>query len=243
MNEKLTKAILNNNDLYRAIFDSRNLTYYRTESIWYCLEKTPPLYSNLVTSSKTWQPDRIFEAIDSICNADKWDKWSIKDSFNVLNLELHGFTRLFAAQWVYLEAKNLTASQADLDLEYKIVETSDELSTWRFAWDLNEKLGKEIFKSQLLNHPNAHFVAGYDQEKIVTGCFLNKTQDLYGISNFFSPAKGVEYWAGLVNFIFEKFGPVDLVGYEQRKVVELIMKLGFESIGDLTVWIKKRPRN
>src|SRR5215204_6002619 len=108
MNEKLKKAILNNNDLYEAVCGAQNISFERTDAIRYALEKAPPLYSNLVTISENWQPDRVFDSINAEFERENWEKWSIKDSFAALDLEPHGFKKVFDARWLYLEAAKFT---------------------------------------------------------------------------------------------------------------------------------------
>jgi hypothetical protein len=240
MKDKLQKAIRNNNGLYEAIFSGHNIKSHRTDSIWYSLEETPPLYSNLITISKDWKPDAIFRAIDLNYEEGKWDKWSLKDSFGVLDLSRHGFTRLFDAQWMYLEAANFIQIEGGQKLRYEILNREDALPAWRSAWDSDERLGEEIFDTKLLADQRVHFVAGYKEEQIVSGCFLNKTDDVLGVSNFFSPGEGIGYWSDMISFICGSIECLDIVGYERNDLVEKLQSLGFESIGNLTVWLKKR---
>lgn len=238
MKDKLKKAIRNNNDLYEAIFSPQQLQSHRNNSIWYCLEKTPPLYSNLVTVCEDWKPDDIFRAIDASFKKENWDEWSIKDSFGCLDLSEYGFEKLFDAKWIYLEAERFAPIKTDGELIYKIVESADVLSDWRIAWDADEKLGKEIFKAKMLDNPKVFFIAGYDKEKIVNGCFINKTADNLGISNFFALDENVDYWSGMIEFVFDSIEVADIVGYERKNLAERLQSLGFATIGDLTVWLK-----
>jgi hypothetical protein len=58
MDKKLQRAIDNNHGLYEAIFASHGIRWNKNASSWYCIEKVPPLYSNLVTRSAAWRPVR-----------------------------------------------------------------------------------------------------------------------------------------------------------------------------------------
>lgn len=240
MNDKLRKAIQNNNDLYEAIFEPQDFESYRNDSIWYCLEKTPPLYSNLVTISEEWKPDEIFKRIDENYKAENWDEWSIKDSFGTLDLSEYGFKKLFDAQWIYLKAVNFKPLKNSKNLNYKIVKSEKDLSDWRIAWDSDEQLGKKIFHPKLLDNREVYFVAGFEGQKIVSGCFINETGDILGISNFFAPDGSIEYWSDLIGFVFDSIKLADIVGYERENLARELQLLGFEVIGDLTVWIKKQ---
>ncbi len=238
--DKIQQAIYNNNGLYEAIFANHQIKFKQTDFIRYSLEQTPPLYSNLVTISKDWKPDDIFGNIDIRYENEKWDEWSVKDSFGVLDLSEYGFTKLFEAQWIYLEAEKFKPYGTNGSLHYEIVTTENVLSAWRIAWDSDEQLGKEIFNPKLLNNPKVYFVAGYDGKQIVSGCFVNRTDNILGISNFFAPDKDNKYWSETISFIFGSIGQRNIVGYERNELTDKLQRLGFETIGDLTVWLKSR---
>ena len=240
MNEKLKIAILNNNDLYEAVFSAQNMSFLRGRSICYCLEKTPPLYSNLVTVSEKWQPDETLSLIVDNFKRENWEQWSVKDSFAVLDLETFGFRRLFDANWFYLAAARFTPVSNRLGMSYKIVENEKVLTEWRRVWDSDERLGRKIFQPAMLDDPNVRFVAGEDGEKIVSGCLINKTAGILGISNFFAPAQNIEYWSDIIAFVHESIEFTDIVGYQRTDCLQKIQPLGFETTGDLTVWLRDR---
>ncbi len=240
MKDKIQQAIYNNNGLYEAIFANHQIKFKQTDFIRYSLEQTPPLYSNLVTISKDWKPDDIFGNIDIRYENEKWDEWSVKDSFGVLDLSEYGFTKLFEAQWIYLEAEKFKPYGTNGSLHYEIVTTENVLSAWRIAWDSDEQLGKEIFNPKLLNNPKVYFVAGYDGKQIVSGCFVNRTDNILGISNFFAPDKDNKYWSETISFIFGSIGQRNIVGYERNELADTLQTLGFVVVGDLTVWLKNR---
>jgi hypothetical protein len=239
MNAKLAKAILNNNELYEAVFSPQQIKSYKNDLIWYCLEETPPFYSNLVTVSENWRPDKIFEEIDRNFKKENWEKFSIKDSFSVLDLTKFGFKKLFDAQWIYLEAENFKPQKQSGKLNYKIVKNEIELKKWKIAWDADENIGNSIFYPQMLNDPKVFFVTGFDKDKIVSGCLINKTPDVLGISNFFAPVETIDYWSEMINFIFDSIKCTDVVGYERSNFARELQTLGFEDVGDLTVWLKE----
>ena len=238
MNEKLKKAILNNNDLYDAVFSAQNMTFNRGRSICYSLEKTPPLYSNLVTVSQTWKPDETLKLIEGNFKNENWGKWSIKDSFAVLELEAFGFEKLFDANWLYLDVAKFTPVNNSLKLIYKIVEDEKVLAEWLKAWDSDEHLGSKVFQPAMLDNPKIYFVAGDDGEKIVCGCLVNKTADVLGISNFFAPDSNIEYWSEIIEFVHNSIEFAGIVGYERKDLVKKLQPLGFEATGDLTVWLR-----
>jgi hypothetical protein len=93
---------------------------------------------------------------------------------------------------------------------------------------------------KLLDDPKIHFVAGYDEGKMLSGCLVNETDDVLGISNFFSPDKAILYWSDVITFLEALFRHKDIVGYERDSLVSELVPLGFEGIGNLRVWLKKR---
>jgi hypothetical protein len=238
MNDKLKKCIKNNNDLYQAIFESDHIKFHIKDDIAYTEQQVPPLYSNLVTRSKGWAPDDIFSNIDRHYESENWSEWSIKDSFSVLDLAVYDFQKLFDAQWIYLQTTDFKPLETD-DVRYENIKTERELSDWRIAWDSDAALGEKIFKRQLLNNPHLDFIAGYEKARLVSGCLVNKTDDLLGISNFFAPSQSISYWSSIVTFILKTIGNKDIIGYEREPSVGVLKILGFESLGSLTVWIKR----
>jgi hypothetical protein len=233
MTSPLQKCISNNNALYEAVFRPLGIGFIKTDSLWYTLKQTPPLYSNLVTLSPDWRPDRLFHDINFGFISTGWDRWSLKDSFGVLDLTGHRFYKLFDAKWIYLDISKFMPVGGS-DLKYEIVKTAEDLDKWRLAWDADEQLGKSIFSDAMLDDPEVWFIAGYNGDSIVSGCLVNASDDVLGISNFFGPEEG---WSDIISFIRENIREADIVGYE--KDIGKLLGLGFESPGNLSVWVKR----
>ena len=107
----LQKCINNNTSLYEAVFRPLGIGHIKTDSIWYTLKQTPPLHSNLITLSPGWRPDRLFHDINFGFISTGWDRWSVKDSFGVLDLTGHRFFKLFDAKWIYLDISKFTPAR------------------------------------------------------------------------------------------------------------------------------------
>lgn len=240
MKTKLQKAIANNNALYRTIFEQYRIKSENNDFIRYCLEETPPLYSNLVTLSENWQPDEIFRQIDENFRKESWSEWSVKDSFACLNLAKFGFDKLFDAKWIYLKSEKFNSALQNSNLRYEIIEDEKNLARWKLSWHQNADLGNIIFTPDLLKNENVLFVAGSENNKIVSGCFVNQSDDVLGISNFFAPDEKAVHLSGLINTVFDFKGKKDIVGYEKDYLKNRFGEIGFEEIGDLTVWLKAR---
>jgi len=241
MDKKLQRAIDNNHGLYEAIFASHGIRWNKNASSWYCIEKVPPLYSNLVTRSAAWRPDGIFRSINNSFENEQWENWSIKDSFAALDLGSHDFIKLFDAQWLYLEARQFKPEKKIAGIRHELIKDEDALCRWRKAWDADEALGNRIFRPGLLRDPGVHFVAGYVAEKIVSGCLVNKTDNVLGISNCFCANEDIGYWSEIIRFIHASIEYTDIVGYERSgHLVTRLRATGFEAVGNLVVWLKQR---
>ena len=232
---KLERAIANNSGLYAAVFNARRQLWLRSPSIDYCQEKAPPLYSNLVTRVRNWSPDDIFHSIDAAALRDGWPEWSIKDSFGELQLERFGFQPLFDARWLFLDGE-IQSSRA-MRSNFGRIESIDALLAWRNAWDGNALLGAQIFTRALLGTPGFHIFAGRQDGATVCGFVANRTDDVLGLSNYFGLP---QYWPDVIAHCRSVFGNIDLVGYERdSQTLGILHEIGFETVGDLTVWLKQ----
>jgi hypothetical protein len=235
MTPLLQKCINNNTSLYEAVFRPLGIGHIQTDSIWYTLKQTPPLHSNLITLSPMWRPDRLFHDINFGFISTGWDRWSIKDSFGVLDLTGHRFFKLFDAKWIYLDISKFKPAGSG-GLKYKIVKTAGDLDKWRLAWNTDEQpgIGKSIFSDAMLDDPDIWFVAGYDGDSLLSGCLVNASDDVLGISNFFGPE---DNWSDTISFTRDSIKSADIVGYEQE--FGKFEGLGFDSPGPLSVWVKR----
>lgn len=237
MQNQLYAAISNNCGLYEAIFSANNLNYFKSDASWYTLEKVPPLYSNLITLSSEWKPDDIFSQINKNHEKNNWGGWSIKDSFGILDLKSLGFRKLFDSAWIFLDRNNFKPVFDNHNLRYEMIKDVNEFLEWRTAWNPDKSISGKIFSQNLLKNPLISFIAGYDNDRIVGGCLVNKTGAL-GISNFFSPDGNIEYWSNMIRYIFDKFEENNIVGYERADALDTLSQLGYEKVGNLAVWLK-----
>jgi hypothetical protein len=69
---------------------------------------------------------------------------------------------------------------------------------------------------------------------------VNATDDALGVSNFFSFDESPAAWARIVSFIYNCIGKADVVCYERGRRAADLRTIGFEVVGELTVWLKRR---
>lgn len=234
MSDLLRKAIDNNVGLYRAILGHSGAGWCVETDLAYTDQKVPDHYSNAVTRSERWRPDDRFRRIANGAKEIGWADWSIKDSHDVLDLAPHGFRRLFRASWLYLDASDLQSFSHHL--RFELVTKEDGLARWRGACDPDLQLGQRLFGPELLNDPALAFVAGYDGDRLVCGCLVNRTDEVLGISNFFALNKTRTRWGAMVNFIVDRLGQSSLVGYARAAALADLEAIGFDPIGSLSVW-------
>lgn len=235
---KLREAISNNNDLYGEVFNSWELEFTNSALAWYSIANAPAYYSNIVTRSRNWTPDGVFDAVAAHL---KGKNWAIKDSFGILDLEDHGFDKLLQAQWLYLPHQAFRPLPSADKLSYAIVRTPAQLAAWNKTWNSGHATPVEGFRESLLKREAIAFIAGYNDSKTMSGCLLNKTAGVWGISNFFAPDGGLQYWSDMIAFIFDTVEYADLVGFQSPRVSDSLRLLGFEQVGGFTVWGCKAP--
>ena len=240
---KRQRAIANNIGFYEEIFRSHNIRFFKTNTVFYTPQIALPQMSNIVTRSRGWQPDVHFEQVENAARRSDWNSWSIKDSFSAVDMSQFGFGKLFDATWIYLEGNSFKRAELSSGLRWDVIKGRRELTAWRLAWNKNEidgNVAELLFVDRLVENPRMHFIAGYEGGRLVAGCILNRTEPVFGISNFFAREDSAGTWSGMIEFIRASVTSNDLVGYEQAPVIDRSLAgLGFEKVGDLTVWIRK----
>jgi hypothetical protein len=229
---KRNKCIRNSEGLYASVFKAHGIDLKRNEELYYSTEKVPPLNSNVCTKSPLWHPDEIFTEIRARAEKEKWESWSIKDSFACLPLKEYGFEKLFDAQWLYIPAKTSHLREPH-GLSFEPVLSDADLERWVRLWGEEENL----YTSIMLGDPDLFFVIGREDGEERCAALLNRTDDVIGVSNFFPQSKIAERWSDLLHYIYEAWGPIDVVGYERKEILDALLPLGAENAGDLTIWI------
>ena len=238
---KLNKAISNSLHWYRSIFESNSIDLKVSETCFFSEVKVPPLFSSIATREKDWRPDSIFESIYKRFVEERWPEWTIKDSYNCLDLKPFGFSKLFDAQWLHLQTEDFKPTTDLSRYEFKTARTKEELDQWITDWGEGKEIGEQICNSSLLDNPSIELVSFQSPTGKTQVASLNKNDHTVGITNFFPEANSDEMWRALVSYIFVQNGDIDIVGYESGDAIEVAKELGFTSAGDLSVWIKRRP--
>jgi hypothetical protein len=87
-------------------------------------------------------------------------------------------------------------------------------------------------------------MAAYKEDQIVAGAIANRTAEVVGLSNIFTPEREAEwYWEGLLGMIAVYYPALPIVGYEQGASLQTALHVGFTTLGPLRVWIKEKPNS
>jgi hypothetical protein len=116
-----------------------------------------------------------------------------------------------------------------------------ELAAWEAAW-VGESAPDaprlpRVFRAPLLADDDIAFIGGYHEDQIVAGAIGNRTGDVVGLSNVFTPESDpAPYRAGCVAEVMRLFPGLPLVGYERGAELETAHGLAFADLGPLRVW-------
>jgi hypothetical protein len=203
---------------------------FRAES-WSSPVRTPPYYPDAVTLLPEITVERALSGIDTS------EGCSVKDSFAGLDLAGVGFRRLFQAEWLVREPAE---ARAPCGRTWAVVTTEEQLGEWEIAWaELPQ--GSDFFRRSLLEDETIGVLAGYDGDRIVAGAIANRSTTVIGLSNVFDASGDLESaWVSSAAAAATLWGEMPIVSYDSRPSLDAAHSAGFESIGELVVWLNAR---
>lgn len=236
MSERTLRCVRNSLQWYEAIFRTHGLSGAIVHGLWVSRDDPPPYYSNALTLVPSLVEAQLAALRDlrSVLRR----RWSIKDSFAVLDLAPLGFEPLFDAEWVWRDPS--PAPRASLgDVVWRQVTTSAELDPWETAWrDNGSPATRPVFVSALLDDPTIALFGAYRGDGLVAGCAANRSADPVGLSNFFvADGDEDELAAGALGAVSSFGGGLPIVGYEAPGAIDRAKRMGFQAIGPLRVWV------
>ncbi len=221
----LTQAVLNNADWCSLICELHDAKGTIKQDIWFTQAQVPAFYPNLITLNPQVETEVVRKLIPD------HGAFAIKDSFNTLDLQNLGFTKLFEAQWLTAPAST------NAQLSATVVTTEAMLRAWHEAWN---SAHMEMFSPALLKRSDVAFLAYLEEGRITAGAILNKSRGVVGISNVFSKSSVNEkFWHALLSSAAHLFPGHPLVGYETGKELRTATRVGFSALGALSVWARK----
>ena len=201
-------AAVNNAAWCLAMWQSHGLEAQRGIGMAMCRGTPPKYYPSAVTIDPNADVAAQTEWLARLAVEGPPGGAAVKDSFNRLDLTAHGYGRLIQAQWLHRPPQNETPRPA---LDWRLVETADDLAAWETAWSGGNPDDAGIFAPALLGNPGVG------------------VSNIFGAYAFASQAEA----AAIAQAMFPGKG---LVGYEHSQALEAALACGYQPIGDLTVW-------
>jgi hypothetical protein len=241
--KKLQLAAYNNAVWCDIVCQSHNVPGEFHETFWVNWHQTPVYYPNIVMLSPATNIEQ--SALATLLTTRRDHTIALKDSFAVLDLTPFGFHQLFQAQWIFRQAPMRDLSrQRTADLRWQRIATENDLLRWEEAWSQTALPVNHLFFPDLLHNADICILAAYKEDQIVAGAIANRTTEVVGISNIFTPKQEPEwYWEGLLNMIAVYYPDLPIVGYEQDENLQTALQVGFTALGPLRVWIKEKPNS
>lgn len=198
-----------------------------TENLWIC-RGTPPRYHSNITTLKPGSIEFIR----------KEQPGGFKDGFHDIDAVELGYQALFSANWIWMDEPG----PGEANFEWNRAQTDEDLRFWEAGWEVGDEDAANHprqFPPSLLDDPNNAFLFALEDGHLVAGCILNLTEPVVGLSNTF--ALGIDlddFWHDLPLLANSTFPGMSVVGYERGIDLDHALTAGFESIGDLRVWVK-----
>jgi hypothetical protein len=100
--------------------------------------------------------------------------------------------------------------------------------------------GSGFFRPALLRDETIAVLAGYDGDRVAAGAIANRSADVIGLSNVFDTAGELDSaWTAGAAAAATRWGELPTVGYDAGDALRAAHGAGFESIGELVVWINE----
>jgi hypothetical protein len=199
-------------------------------AFWSSRVRTPPYYPDAVTLRPNIAVEDLLSAIDV------GEGCTVKDSFACLDLGAAAFRPLFRAEWVVRQpARGRRAAPRG----WSALTTEAQLRRWEASWG-EVPGGSEFFRPALLKDETIAVLAGYDGDRILAGAIANRSANVIGLSNVFDSAGELDSaWASGAAAAATLWGDLPTVGYDSGDDLHAAHDAGFESIGELVVWINE----
>ncbi len=250
MDERLSRAAANNAQWCRTVCAAHGMASTFFDDYWLLAAgSTLPLYPNLVTLREDGT-DAQLECIEQH-HRSGFSPWSVKDSFNRLDLRPMGFDVLIDAEWFVGQPDAHTqAGGPGAGVEAgengggehvtsQRVGSAAELRAWETAWAQRPRdwsLGDGVFPPALLRDERIAFVFTSGDAGIRAGLVANCHAGVVGLSNAFARSGQVSDLVGCLRQATALWSGLPLVGYGTGAELEGLERLGFERTGRCRIW-------
>jgi hypothetical protein len=246
MDDRVDRAAANNAHWCRAVCAAHGMASRFCDDYWLLAAgSTLPLFPNLVTLREDGS-DAQLACIEEQHRAGSL--WSVKDSFNRLDLRPLGFDVLFDAQWFFAPPDTPAGAGATAGLEeiegaepvtpQRVVSVA-ELQAWETAWaqrPADWSSGDCVFPPELLRDERIAFLFVREGAEIRAGLVANCEAGVVGLSNGFAWSGEASDLVGCMRLATELWPGLPLVGYGTGAELEGLERLGFERTGPCRIW-------
>lgn len=187
------------------------------------VDDVPRFYPNAVTLSDAVRTDDVLSALAGR------DRWSVKDSFDRLDLADAGLARLFRAHWLVAAPRPAPAG-----VGWTIVDDAAALDAW------TAERGDEATSTLVAawaDRPDLAYVGVVRNGERVGSGVLFRSHDVVGLSNTACAVDDpVRCWTALIETSLALFPGVPVVAYEGADGMRAAASAGCEELGPLAVW-------
>lgn len=223
----------NNAELCDSVCRSHGVPGQFSSDIWLQPRDGPAYYPNAVTLSASG--NGVAAEIRQLSVA-RPHGFSVKDSFDRLDLPGFGLRRLFRAEWVWLEA-DPSPTAGETGATWERIATEDELQAFEAAWSVGNPPPGRVFLPRLLEDASISVLAARRDGRIVAGCIANRgPAGVTGLSNFFAPAAGRSAFRAEAVLQLRCMGGDAIASYDSGEELTGLLALGFRAVGSLSVW-------
>lgn len=219
MKDWTLQAALNNARWCDAVCRAHGHAGRMLPHMWVNAAIVPRFYPNAVTLSVGQTAlEEQRSTVEILQKSNLPGRWSVKDSFNKLDLSRRGFELLFDARWIRSEMPGEGPSS-------DIVWTREDKGSEGLPFD----------------DPAFAMFKGRRGFKVVAGFMLYRAEDVVGVSNVVAEAADAPaVWRSLTVLSAQTFPRLPLVGYESGRELKAAVAAGFEAGDKLRVWVTAR---
>lgn len=226
---EVQEAALNNAEWCDVFCRTHGVAGRFAADAWSSAERTPSFYPDAVTLVTGCSAEGLLSRVDASPGC------SIKDSFDDLDLSASGFDVLFTAEW-FCQGR---ARRRRMPKGWSAVVDVEELERWEAAWSESPQQ-RPLFRRELLADARITILARSDGRRLRAGAIANRSQSVIGLTNVFDIDGDLESaWRDGASAAQTAWGPMPVVSYDASESLDAAHRAGFETIGNLTVWVNR----
>jgi hypothetical protein len=248
----LDAAVANNASWCAAVCGAHGHPGVRGRRLWASPGHSVRFYPHAITLSPA------VSAAEMLAVAPPSGAFAVKDSYGTLDLAPAGFLLQIQASWIARPAAadpsaagpaSRAAGGTSGGPDWHQVTSPGELAVWEAAWAGDNSADPPVFTRELLADPRCAVLACRRDDAIphgaiphggiVAGAIGYAADGVAGISNVFSTVHpGALLFTSLPAAAARLWPSLPVVGYEDGTALDAARQAGFDTIGDLRIWVR-----